>query len=219
MNAIIKEGLICIFRGVPKGKIIPTAKAVFDGGVRIIEVAFNPAAPETAMDTAAAISAIKTALPEMTVGAGTVVSKKLVEIAYKADAQFIFSPNFNPDVVRLTKKLGMLSIPGAYTPSECAAAYDAGADVVKMFPVTVNDTGYINNIMRPLNYIPFICVGGVNENTIEEFFKVGACGVGTGISIVKNELVESENYSEITRLAKAHMDVIRECQKKYGTVK
>ncbi len=219
MNAVVKEGLICIFRGVPQDKIIPTAKAVFDGGVRVIEVAFNPAKPETAMQTAAAISSIKSALPEITVGAGTVVSTKLVDIAHKAGAQFIFSPNFNPEVVRLTKKLGLVSIPGAYTPSECAAAYDAGADIIKLFPTTVADCGYINNIMRPLNYIPFICVGGTNENTIEEFFKVGALGVGTGISILKPELIEAENYTEITRLAKLHIDKIRKCQNKYSTVK
>ncbi len=219
MNAVVKEGLICIFRGVPQDKIIDTAKAVYDGGVRVIEVAFNAGAPETAQQTADAISAIKAALPDITVGAGTVVTTQNVYLAYKAGAEFIFSPNFNPDVVRLTKQLGLVSIPGAFTPTECAAAYDAGADIVKLFPTTVNECSYITNIMRPLNYIPFICVGGTNENTIEEFFKVGAIGVGTGISILKPELIESGNYAEITRLAKLHMDIIRDCQAKYGTVK
>lgn len=216
MNAIINEGLICIFRGVPRDKLVETAKAVYAGGVRVVEVAFNPADKDTAKTTAEYISTIVREVPELTVGAGTVVNTDLVKAAYDAGAKFIFSPNLNLNVVKLTKELGMISIPGAFTPSECAAAYDAGADIVKLFPVTVDDIGYVKNIVRPLNYIPFICVGGTNENTIEAFFEAGALGVGTGISILKPELIEANDYAAITELARIHVEKIKECQKKYG---
>jgi len=215
MNAIIDEGLICIFRGVPREKLIATAKAVYNGGVRVVEVAFNPADPNTAKTTAEYISTIVNEVPELTVGAGTVVNTDLVKAAYNAGAKFIFSPNLNLDVVKLTKELGMISIPGAFTPSECAAAYDAGADIVKLFPITIKDVDYVKGIMRPLNYIPFICVGGTNENTIEAFFEAGAFGVGTGISILKPELIEAGDYDAITELAKIHVAKVKECQKKY----
>ncbi len=215
MNAIINEGLICIFRGIPKDKIAKVAKAVYDGGVRLVEVAFNPAEENTAETTADYIKTIINEVPELTVGAGTVVNTDLVRTAYDAGAKFIFSPNLNLEVVKLTKKLGMISIPGAFTPSECAAAYDAGADIVKLFPITINDIGYVKNIARPLNYIPFICVGGTNENTIEAFFEAGAVGVGTGLSILKPDLIEAEDYAAITEMAKIHVDKTRECQQKY----
>ena len=215
MNAIIDEGLICIFRGVPRDKLIDTAKAVCAGGVKVVEVAFNPADKDTAKTTAEYISAIVREVPELVVGAGTVVNTDLVKAAYDAGAKFIFSPNLNLDVVRLTKELGMISIPGALTPSECAAAYDAGADIVKLFPITINDVDYVKGIARPLNYIPFICVGGTNENTIEAFFEAGALGVGTGISILKPELIEAGNYNAITELARIHVEKVKECQKKY----
>ena len=215
MNAIINEGLICIFRGIPREKLVDAAKAVYDGGVRVVEVAFNPADPNTAETTADYIRTILREVPELTVGAGTVVNTNLVKAAYDAGAKFIFSPNFNPEVVKLTKELGLISIPGCLTPSECAAAYDAGADIIKLFPITINDVDYVKGIMRPLNYIPFICVGGTNENTIEAFFEAGALGVGTGISILKPELIEAGDFDAITDLAKIHVEKIRECKKKY----
>ena len=114
--------------------------------------------------------------------------------------------------IRLTKKLGLVSIPGALTPSECKTAYKNGADIIKLFPATVDKIDYIINITRPLSHIPFICTGGTNENTIEAFIKAGATGVGTGLSILKPELIESENYAEITRLARLHVDRIKEAR-------
>ena len=215
MKSIIDEGLICIFRGIPRDKLVDAAKAVYAGGVRVVEIAFNPADPNTAETTADYIRTIVNEVPELTVGAGTVVNTNLVKAAYDAGAKFIFSPNVNLNVIKLTKELGMISIPGALTPSECAAAYDAGADIIKLFPITIKDVDYVKGIMRPLNYIPFICVGGTNENTIEAFFEAGALGVGTGISILKPELIEAGDYDAITELAKIHIKKIKECQKKY----
>ncbi len=215
MNAIINEGLICIFRGIPREKLVDAAKAVYNGGVRVVEVAFNPADPNTAKTTAEYISTITREVPGLTVGAGTVVNTDFVKVAYDAGAKFIFSPNLNEKVVKLTKELGMISIPGCFTPSECAAAYDAGADIIKLFPITIKDVDYVKGIMRPLNYIPFICVGGTNENTIEAFFEAGALGVGTGISILKPELIEAGDFDTITELAKIHVAKVKECQKKY----
>ena len=113
---------------------------------------------------------------------------------------------FLNSIIAPSRKLWIVSIPGALTPSECKTAYKNGADLIKLFPAAIDQIGYIINIMRPLSYIPFICVGGTNENTISAFIKAGALGVGTGISILKPELIESENYAEITRLAKLHID-------------
>lgn len=211
---IEKEGLIVIFRGVALEKIGKTVEALYNGGVRIVEIAFNPSDKDTISKTTALIRKVKEVMGDkMLVGAGTVISEEFVLAAYEAGAEFIFSPDTDVDIIRLTKKLGLISIPGALTPTECKTAYKNGADIVKLFPATINDVDYIKGITRPLSHIPFICVGGTNENTIEAFIKAGAKGVGTGISILKPELIENEDYTEITRLAKLHIEKIKEARK------
>lgn len=211
---IEKEGLIVIFRGVPLEKISKTVKALYDGGVRIVEIAFNPSDSDTVDKTTALIRKVKETMGDkMMIGAGTVITEDYVNAAYEAGAEFIFSPDTDVDIIRLTKKLGLISIPGALTPTECKTAYKNGADIVKLFPATINDIDYITGITRPLSHIPFICVGGTNENTIEAFIKAGAKGVGTGISILKPELIQAEDYEEITRLAKIHIEKIKEARK------
>ena len=206
---IEKEGLIVIFRGVELCKMEKTLNALYDGGVRIIEIAFNPSDSETIAKTTDLIKEARRVMGDkILIGAGTVICEEYVVAAYEAGVDFIFSPDTDLDVIRLTKKLGMVSIPGALTPTECKTAFKNGADIIKLFPATINDIDYITGITRPLSHIPFICVGGTNENTIEAFIKAGAKGVGTGISILKPDLIEKEDYAEITRLAKLHIDKI-----------
>ncbi len=209
MNVIEKEKLIVIFRGVKKEQLPELLPALYKGGVRIIEIAFNHSDPNTESTTCELIRAAKELMGDkMLVGAGTVISERLTVEAYRAGAEFIFSPNVNKKVISLTKKLGLLSIPGAYTPSEIMEAYDAGADVVKLFPITLNEVDYVKNITRPLSHIPFICVGGVSPEAIPAYMEAGAVGVGTGISILKPELLATGAYDEIERLAKAHVDAL-----------
>ncbi len=218
MNNLIKEhGLIVIFRGVPLHKMEACARALYDGGARVIEIAFNPSHKDTIAHTTALIRrVVETMGNKLMVGAGTVISPQYAVAACKAGAQFLFSPNTNVEVIKLTKQLGLVSVPGAFTPSEVMDAYDAGADLIKLFPITKNDIDYVVGITRPLSHIPFICVGGVNEDTIGPFIKAGAVGVGTGISILKPELIETEDYQEITRLTKLHLEKINEAKMEKG---
>lgn len=211
---IVEHGLITIIRGVQLEQIPDVTKALYDGGARVIEVAFNPSDPNTIEKTTAIIEKIYETVDEkIMVGAGTVVSNEFVHAAYNAGAKFIFSPNTDIEIVKETKKLGMISIPGAVTPSEIMNAYNAGADLIKLFPITKNEIDYVINITRPLSHIPFICVGGTNLDTIELFIKAGAKGVGTGVSILKPELLSTNNYSEITALTKQHLEKIADARK------
>ena len=212
MNIIEQEKIIVILRGVKKEKIKKLLPALYRGGVRIIEIAYNHSDPNTIEDTCDLIRESKKVMGDkMCIGAGTVLNQKHVVEAYQAGAKFIFSPNVNTKVISLTKDLGLISIPGAFTPSECMTAYDAGADIIKLFPITLNEVGYVKNIMRPLSHIKFICVGGVSIESIPEYINCGAIGVGTGISILKPELLETENYDEIERLAKEHVEALKKC--------
>ena len=143
-------------------------------------------------------------------GAGTVIRPEYVKAAKNAGAKYIISPNVDPEIIKLTKELGMLSMPGAYTPSECMNALNAGADIVKLFPTTVQDIGYIINISRPLSHMKYLCTGGVtDEIAAVKFLEAGASAVGTGLSIIDPKLVEAEDYAGITELARRHVEAIK----------
>jgi len=217
-NPIANDGLIVILRDVPNEKMIHVAHALYDGGVRILEIAFKPDDPDTTAGTAAKIRAVRDSFGEkLFVGAGTVVEYAFLEAAIEAGAQFIFSPDTNPDIIRCTKESGLISIPGAFTPTEMALAWRLGADIVKFFPTTVNDLGYIINVVRPLSHIPFICVGGVtDEMVVDSFFAAGALGVGTGLSIVSAGDVVKEDYESIRIKAAAHVAAVQAARSKYG---
>lgn len=210
MNKVdyIKEhGLVVIFRGVDIASVPDLVRAIYAGGARIVETTFDPSDPDTVEKTTEVIKTIyKTMGDKMLVGAGTVIDEAYAVAAKEAGAQFLLSPDTNPDIIRLTKKLGLISIPGALTPTEAMIAYRAGADIVKLFPVTKDDLDYLVNITRPLSHIPFLCTGGVNPDTIGSFFTAGACAVGTGISILKPELIAASDFDGITALTKLHID-------------
>ena len=211
---IKEQGLIVIFRGVDIALIPDLVRAIYAGGVRIVETTFDPSDPDTAEKTAEIIQTIyKTMGDQMLVGAGTVIDETYAVAAKEAGAKFLLSPDTNPDIIRLTKKLGLISIPGALTPTEAMTAYRAGADIVKLFPITKDDLGYLVNITRPLSHIPFLCTGGVNPDTVGSFFTAGACAVGTGISILKPDLIAAKNYEEITRLAAIHVEKVQAAKK------
>lgn len=214
MKKIIEDsGLIVILRGVEIEKAVKIANALYEAGVKVVEVAFNPSEQNTIKTTTDIIKAIIDKMGDkLVVGAGTVISTEFVQAAYEAGAKFIFSPNTDIEVIKKTKELGLTSIPGALTPSEMMTAYNAGADLIKLFPITKNDVDYVKGIARPLSHIPYICVGGTNLETIECFIKAGAKGVGTGISILKQELIDNEDYDEIKRLASLHLQKIKEAR-------
>ena len=204
-----KEKFIGLLRNVPIEKTEEVAWAMYKGGVRIFEVTYNPSKKDTVKTVEKQFEILKSSLNDIGICAGTVVFPELVTAAKKCGAKAIVSPNVNLDVIKLTKENKMLSIPGAYTPSEIAYAYDAGADIVKVFPVLPNDILYLKTVMSPLSHIPFITTGGVNPDTINSFLEAGALAVAAGASVVKPELLKENDYKGIEYEAKRHIDEIK----------
>ena len=209
MNEVIekiqKEKIITIVRGVPKEKIVPLAKAMYDGGIRLIECTFDASQTISDEETASNIEVlVKYFGREMVVGAGTVLTEKQVELTKKAGGKFIISPDTNPDVIKKTKELGLVSIPGALTPTEIAAANRLGADFVKIFPVGSMGSNYIKDVKAPLSNVKILAVGGVDENNMKEFFNAGACGIGIGSGIVKKKMIDDNDFEGIKALAKIY---------------
>lgn len=202
---IAETKVIAIVRGIHSDDIIDLAKAMMAGGIRCIEVTFNPADKDGSPDTLRSIARLKTTFGDaLAVGAGTVLTPENVRRAKDAGAQYIISPNADKAVIEKTKELGMLSIPGALSPSEAVEAYAWGADIVKLFPAGALGVGYIKAVASPLNHIPFTAVGGVNAGNMKDFIAAGCIGVGVGGNLVNKKLVEAGEWEKITQEAAAY---------------
>lgn len=205
VHELYRRKIITIVRGVYGKQILSLAEALADGGIGIMEVTFDQNNVELHQTTIEAIQGIRSIMGDrMTVGAGTVTSIELVEKAYQAGAQFVVSPNTNADVIRKTVTSGMVSIPGALTPTEILMAYDAGADFIKIFPSAQLGVDYIRAIRAPINHVPMIAVGGVNEKNIASFLAAGCVGVGVGGNLVNKEWIVNNEFDKITALAREY---------------
>ena len=209
MKKLLDGKVVAIVRGIDSQRIVGLAEALAAGGITCIEVTFDQSAPDKLQNTLDAIAAIKKTLGDgVCVGAGTVMTPEQVQLASDAGAEYMISPNTDPEVIAKTKALGKVSIPGAMTPTEVAYAYQCGADIVKMFPAGILGAGYIKAVKAPLKHIPVTAVGGITPQNCAEFFKAGACGVGVGGNLVSPELVNAGRFDEITALAKAYSDAL-----------
>ena len=213
IKMIENEKIIVIVRGVPSEKLIPLARAMYSGGIRFLEITYSADGSTSDEKTAENIKMLSEHFDgRMYIGAGTVLSEKQVELTKEAGGQFVISPDTNPDIIKKTKELGMVSIPGALTPSEITIAHRSGADFVKMFPIVNMGADYVKAIKAPLSHIRLLAVGGVNENNISEYFRAGVCGCGVGSNIVSKKLIDENNYEAITELAKNFVSAVQSCQ-------
>ena len=199
--------LIAIVRGMEPEYCVKLAEALCEGGINMVEITFNQKSTDHFRATTDAIRAISKELPDkVMVGAGTVLTKEQVDLAKEAGALYItvatVTPSTNTDVIRYAKEQGLVTMPGAMTPSEIETAYEAGADFVKIFPVGNLGAAYIKAVKAPMSHIPVLAVGGVNEKNIAEFIRAGAIGAGVGGNLVNAEWIRNGEFDKITALAR-----------------
>lgn len=207
LERIYEEKIIAIVRGIPSDQIVDLARALAEGGVSCIEVTFDQTSPE---DTLASLRAIKSELGDVIcLGAGTVMTVEQVERAAQAGAEYMISPNVDEAVIRATKALGKISIPGAMTPTETAFAYQCGADIVKLFPAGLLGPAYIKAVKAPLKHIPVSAVGNITIENCADFIQAGAVGVGVGGNLVSALLVNEGCFSQITATARAYREKLK----------
>ena len=205
IDRIIKEKIVVIVRGIANEKLIPLAEAMYEGGIRALEITYNASNMEENEEVAGNIKKLVDHFGDrMIIGAGTVLTTEQVELTKAAGGTFIISPNAKAEIIRKTCELGLVSIPGALTPTECVDAHDAGADFVKLFPITSLGSSYVKAMKAPLSHIRFLGVGGIDETNMDEYLKAGVCGFGIGSNIVSKKLIEAENYEAITELARMY---------------
>jgi 2-dehydro-3-deoxyphosphogluconate aldolase/(4S)-4-hydroxy-2-oxoglutarate aldolase len=189
--------LIAVIRAPSPKAALAAAEAVAKGGITMIEITFTvPDAPSVIADL--------TGRPRLTIGAGTVLTAAQARDALAAGAQFIIAPNVSAEVARVALDAGVLYTPGAYTTNEIIAAREAGAHVVKVYPVGVaGGPQYIQVIRDPLPDIPMLAAGGTTLENMNFFLKAGCVGVGLGASLADPKLAATEQFDEITRRARA----------------
>lgn len=163
---VLKGKVIAIVRGLNPKYMLRLSEALYEGGIDLIEITFEQNTPENWKRTACAIEKITEHMQgRMLVGAGTVLNMEQFNLAYRAKAKYIITPNVNVELIKSIKGSGLCAFPGAMTPSEIETAYIAGADAVKVLPAGVLGTGYIKAVRGPLSHIPLMGVGGIHEKT------------------------------------------------------
>ena len=211
IQQIEQEKIIAIVRGVGPEQCMQVADALYAGGIRLMEITYNQKDPASFQATADAISAITKAYEgRMFVGAGTVTTTELVELTAKAGGKFIISPDTNPDVIRRTRELDMVSMPGAPTPTEIMTAHRAGADYVKLFPAGDLGPNYVKAVRAPISHVKMTAVGGINEKNMADFLKAGVCGFGIGGNLANKAWIEAGEFDKITETARAMVAVVKE---------
>ncbi len=204
VKAFLEKKIIVVCRGIEGSEIVNVATALYNGGIRFMEVPFNQADPGSFPETARKIKTVREALGDkMYVGAGTVITMEQFELAKQAGAQIIVSPTMEEDVITATKAAGLISMPGCATPSEMTKAHKLGADLIKLFPASQVNMKVIKEIRVPLNHLPLVCFGGVTAENIKEVLDTGVVGVGMASSVLNKQALADRDYEKITALAKA----------------
>ena len=211
LEYVKKRKIVAIVRGLSPEYLIRLGHAFEEGGIGLMEVTYNQSAPETWKDTAKGIEAVEKEFGDrLLVGAGTVITLEQVSMTYNAGGHYLVTPTTQPEIIRAGKALGLGLYPGAFTPSEILAAYDAGADAVKVFPASCLGPGYIKAIRAPLSHMPLVAVGGVNEKNAADFIKAGCVGLGVGGNLVNKEWIRNGEWEKITALAKEFKKAVAE---------
>jgi 2-dehydro-3-deoxyphosphogluconate aldolase/(4S)-4-hydroxy-2-oxoglutarate aldolase len=203
LSHILEHKIVAIIRGANPADVIKIATALHEGGIRTLEVTFN------SPDALAVVRDLSIKMwKELVIGMGTVLDPGTAREAIAAGAKFIVSPSFHSETIQATKKLGAVSIPGAYTPTEIVNAYNSGGDIIKVFPASAN-INYIREVRAPLSHIPLMPTGGVTLDNIREFQKAGAVAFGIGSSLVNTkEKVSDEYLKQLTERARQFVQAI-----------
>lgn len=209
LDSICQEKAVAIVRGVLSKDMTEVVKALKHGGITNVEVTFNHNSDQGMANTLESIRRIREEFGDsVNVGAGTVLSPREVEQAVGAGAEYIISPNTNVDVIKRTKELGKISIPGALSPSEACLAWESGADIVKMFPAGALGVSYLKAVSHSLSHIPLCAVGGITVENVEDFLKAGIRCFGIGGNLVSPEIVKNGEFQRIQEEAGRYRKVL-----------
>jgi len=193
LDQILETGVIAIMRASSSDQLLSAAEAILAGNVIAIEVT---------MTTPNALDVIRQATEKLgdqvIFGVGSILDSETARAAILAGAQFVVCPTLNLGTIQICQRYSVPVMPGAYTPTEILTAWEAGADVVKVFPASAGGPAYIKAIKGPLPHIQLAAGGGVNLDTTVDFFQAGVCVVGVGGELVNQKLLDKRDFDTIT---------------------
>jgi 2-dehydro-3-deoxyphosphogluconate aldolase/(4S)-4-hydroxy-2-oxoglutarate aldolase len=208
LRRLIDGGIVAIVRSPDGGKIVDVCRALVDGGVTTVEITM------TVPDAVDVLRQVRRTLGDrVLLGAGTVLDPETARAVILAGAEFVVSPVVNLDVIKLCRRYGKLVMPGAFTPTEILAAWEAGADVVKVFPADPLGPGFFRAIRGPLPQVRLMPTGGVDLTTTAEYLRAGACCLGVGTQLVEPRAVAAGDFDRLRELAAEYVEVVRQVRR------
>ena len=204
LQRVLDCGIVAVVRAPDPAGLVEVVRALADGGVTVAEVTFTvPGAADVIREARRQLG------DRVLLGAGTVLDPETARVALLAGAEFVVAPAVNPDVIRLCRRYDKLVMPGAFTPTEILAAWEAGADVVKVFPADVLGPAFFKAMRGPLPQVRLMPTGGVDLATADEFLRAGACCLGVGSQLVDPKAVAARHFGKITELARKYTEVVK----------
>src|SRR3954452_16178678 len=204
LKRVLDGGIVAVVRAESGESLVKVVRALADGGVTAAEITF------TVPDAIDVIRQVRKEVGDAIVlGAGTVLDTETARVALLAGAEYIVSPTVNVEVIRLCRRYDKAIMPGAFTPTEVLTAWEAGADVVKIFPSDLGGPAYLKALRGPLPQVRVMPTGGVDLITAEGFLKAGACCLGIGGSLVEPKAVASGDFARIQDLAGQYAAIVR----------
>ena len=203
LSRVLNCGIVAVVRAPESTGLVQVIHALVEGGIDIAEVTLT---------VPGAIRVIREAKEQLgsrvLLGAGTVLDAETARVALLEGAEFIVAPNLNLEVVRLCRRYDRLVMPGAFTPTEIVTAWEAGADIVKVFPADVVGPAFFKAIRGPLPQVKLMPTGGVDLTTANDFLQAGAVCLGVGSQLIDPKLVAAGQYEQITALARQYVDIV-----------
>jgi 2-dehydro-3-deoxyphosphogluconate aldolase/(4S)-4-hydroxy-2-oxoglutarate aldolase len=203
LRHVLDCGIVAVVRSPDSHQLVEVARALADGGVTVVEITMTV---PNALDV---VRQVRQALGDrLLLGAGTILDPETARAALLAGAEYLVSPTLNLDVIRLCQRYDKLVMPGAFTPTEILTAWEAGADIVKVFPAEVVGPPFFKALRGPLPQIRLMPTGGVDLTTAAEFLKAGACCLGVGSQLVEPKAVAERDFDRIRELARQYVAIV-----------
>jgi 2-dehydro-3-deoxyphosphogluconate aldolase / (4S)-4-hydroxy-2-oxoglutarate aldolase len=204
LRQILECGIVAVVRSPDSGQLVEVVRALADGGVTVAEITMTvPGALEVLRQVRQALG------DRIVLGAGTILDAETARAALLAGAEYLVAPTVNLDVIRLCQRYSKLVMPGAFTPTEILTAWEAGADIVKVFPAEMLGPAFFKAMRGPLPQIRLMPTGGVDLNTAAEFLRAGACCLGLGSQLVEPRAVAERNFDRIRDLARQYVAIVK----------
>lgn len=207
VSSVEAAGVVAVIRLADGTALRRVAEALVEGGVRALEVTM------TVPRAVALIEELATSLPpEFIVGAGTVLDAETARDVIRAGARFVVSPVFRPAVIDAAHALDVPAMPGCFTPTEILSAWDAGADIVKVFPATALGPGFFKDVRGPLPHVRLMPTGGVTAGNAGDWIRAGAVAIGVGTALVDRAAVEEGRFDDIAASARHFVQAVQDAR-------